>query len=236
MTAVAEIQALVVTKDSGLVATFEEISKEFGIRSQRSVLHNGGPTPELGNAKFEALLIDFDTVMQTEPIFSTLRQSPANRHAVILGVVGAAESRQRAREQGATFLVERPLNGEAIRRVLHAAYGLMTRERRRYFRCAAEIPLQLVRDSGEELECKTINISSNGMAVSTPSALVTGEKLHIAMRLPNAGSPIRAQATVVWDDKHGKTGLSVECLDPKMQLELDSWLDAQFQLSAGKQV
>ena len=229
MGSAAAIRALMVTRDMGLTAAFTDISREFGISAQKSKSSNGGVPDELSLSKYEALLIDFETVPQTVPIFTTIRQSPANRNAVVFAVVGSPDSRQRAREQGATFVLERPLEGEGIRRVLHAAYGMMTSERRRYFRCGAEIAVQLVRDSGEEHACKTINISSSGMAVSGSSSFKAGEKLHLALTLPGSASQVRARATVVWDDKHGKTGLSVECANPQMQLELDSWLDAQFQ-------
>lgn len=235
MSAVTEIRALLVTNDGGLVSTFAEISKEFGIQAHRSEPHTGAIPPELSAAKFEALLIDFETISQTAAIFSGLRQSPANHNAVVFAVVGNAEARHRAQAQGATFVVERPLERDAMRKVLHAAYGLMTRERRRYFRCAALLPVTLVRDSGEETECETINISSNGIAVNAPRAFDAGEKLHISLSIPGASSRVRAQATVVWDDKHGKTGLSLECADPKMQIDLDTWLDEQFQSVAAKQ-
>ena len=118
--------------------------------------------------------------------------------------------------------------------MLHAAYGLMTRERRRYFRCVAEITVHVVRDSGEEAACKTINISSNGMAMSTPTSFQTGEKVPGSFVLPGGASQIRARGAVMWDDKHGKAGISLECVTPQMQLELDSWLDASFNRVLGK--
>jgi hypothetical protein len=46
--------------------------------------------------------------------------------------------------------------------------------------------------------------------------------------LPGASSQTRARGTVVWDDKHGKTGLSLECVNPRMQTDLDAWLDGNF--------
>jgi hypothetical protein len=33
---------------------------------------------------------------------------------------------------------------------------------------------------------------------------------------------------VVWDDKHGTIGLRVEYVNPKIQMELDIWLDTNF--------
>ena len=229
MSSAAEIRALVVTGDTGLTAAFTDISREFGISAQKSRRSNQGVPEELTRSKYEALLIDFETVPQTVPIFTTIRQSPANRNAVVFAVVGSLDSRQRARDQGATFLLERPLEGEGIRRVLQAAYGLMTSERRRCFRCAVEVSAQMVRESGEEVDCRTINISSNGMAVSSPVAFTLGERLQVSLALQDSGLPIRAVATVVWDDRHGKSGLSIECANALMQRKLDSWLDAQFQ-------
>jgi hypothetical protein len=228
MMSATEIRTLVVTRDSGLASTFSQISGEFGIAAQRTVNTSTNIPEELGLAKYEALLLDFETVPQTMPILTSLRRSPANKNVVIFAVVGSADSKRRARDEGATFLLERPLGGPEIRRVLQAAYGLMTRERRRYFRCLVELPVYLVRDSGEDITCKTINISSNGMAVSNPTTLDAGEKLHISFVLPGAPSQTRARGTVVWDDKHGKTGLSVECVNPQMQMELDTWLDGHF--------
>ncbi len=226
MNSAAEIRALVLTRDSGLATAFAEASREFGIETQRS--GSVGTPSELGASKYEALLIDFETITQPGTVFRVLRQSPANRTAVVFAVVGDPDTRQCARDQGATFLLERPLKGDAIRRVLQAAYGLMTKERRRYFRCAIDIPVQLARDSGEELECRTINISSNGIAISSPESFVAGENVQVSFLPPDAPSQIRAVGTVVWDDKHGKTGVSMECATPRMQVELDAWLDSQF--------
>jgi hypothetical protein len=233
MSSATEIRALVVTRDAGLTTMFTEISREFGITAQRSSNNNGGVPEELSLFKYEALVIDFETVPQTVTILERLRHSPANRNAVVFAVVGSADTRQRARDQGATFLLEQPLQEDGIRRVLQAAYGLMTSERRRCFRCAVEVPAQIVRANGEEVSCKTINISSNGMAVSTPVAFDLGEKLQVSLALQDSGLPIRAQAAVVWDDKHGKTGLSMQCANALLQRKLDSWLDEQFQTHVG---
>lgn len=227
MSSAVEIRALVVTQDTGLATTFAQISKEFGIDSH-GVSSPSGLRAELGTAKYEALLIDYGTVPQSVSILNSFRESSSNRNAVVLAVVGDADSRQRAREQGAMFLLERPLRREETRRVLHAAYGLMTRERRRYFRLAVELPVQLVRENGQEVACKTINVSSNGLAVHTPSPFEAGEKLHMSLTLPGAKASLRARSTVMWDDKHGKAGLSMECANPQMQIELDSWLDGNF--------
>lgn len=227
MTNAADLRALVVTLDSWLVTTFTETSKEFGIEAQRSASCCGVPD-ELLREKYEALLLDFDTVPDTSPILESARGSPSNRKTVVFAVATTSEHRKQALEQGANFIFERPLATQEIRRVLYAAYGLMTRERRRYFRCTAELPAKVRRSNGEELGCKTLNISSNGLAISSPVPLDLAEKIYISLTLREGAPPLLARGTVVWDDKHGKSGVNFSCETQQMQKELDTWLDAHF--------
>ena len=85
------------------------------------------------------------------------------------------------------------------------------------------------------MRCTTINISSSGVAVAIPAPLNPGDEVEIVLLLQGAGLTVRASGTVIWDDKHGKAGIIFCCLVPKMQTELDSWLDAHFSelLSSG---
>jgi hypothetical protein len=44
----------------------------------------------------------------------------------------------------------------------------------------------------------------------------------------SGGFQIRATGFVVWDDKHGKSGINFQCVAPEMRQKLDSWLNSQF--------
>ena len=70
------------------------------------------------------------------------RNSP---NAVIFAVASNAARRDQALLNGAHFLLNRPIQASAIRQTLNTAYDLMYKERRRYFRCAAELPVTLFR-------------------------------------------------------------------------------------------
>lgn len=224
----AEIRALMVTPDPWLVGNFTSVCGELGIAAERSATIDTVPE-ELGQAKYEAVLVDFDTVPETATIMGGVRESRGNRNALVFAVATNTSNRHQALRQGANFIFERPLDANEIRRVLYAAYDLMARESRRYFRCTAEIPALLgLTDAGTDLRCTTINISSGGMALKTPSPLRPGEVVQIALFLPGAGQAVRACGTVVWDDKHGKTGINFQCGIQRDQSELDAWLNARF--------
>lgn len=233
MASASDIRALVVTLDPWLGNTIRELSQEVGIAALASS-SGGGVPEELGREKFEALLVDFDTVSETAPILATLRGIPSNRAAVVLAVATGVERRRSALSSGANFVFERPLQIEEVRRTLKVAYELMHGDRRRYFRCAVDLSVTLSDAFGNSADCTTMNISSSGMGVNTPISFKIGDTLEISFALPS-GDEIEATGLVAWDDKHGKSGLHFQCSTPQMQRLLDAWLDAQFALQRAKQ-
>jgi hypothetical protein len=68
------------------------------------------------------------------------------------------------------------------------------------------------------------------MGVMTPAVLRSAEVLDIVLQLPD-GFTIRASGIVIWDDRHGKSGLSFQCGDVAMRERLDYWLDSQFTIA-----
>jgi hypothetical protein len=87
----------------------------------------------------------------------------------------------------------------------------------------------LTRSNSTEIQCTTVNVSRNGMAVRSPTPFNLAESLEIALDLPT-GKTVLAQGAVVWDDRHGKAGIQFTS-SPEMQQLLDSWLDVRFAYS-----
>src|SRR5579863_3022395 len=165
----AEIRVLLVTPDPWLIRTFTGVCGSLGIAAQNSATTHGVPE-ELGQAKYEAVLVDFDTVPETLTILGGVRESRGNRNALVFAVATEISHRHLALLQGANFIFERPIDVNEIQRVIYAAYDLMARESRRYFRCTAELPVLLSQiNGGTDLRCTTMNISSSGLALKNPS-------------------------------------------------------------------
>lgn len=223
----SEIHAMVVTTDPELLASFTNISRELGIEVQAS-MDSQEFTDRLQHGKYEALVLDFDTVPTALPALGSVRKNRPGQHAVIFAVTSKSEYRDKALDDGAHFLLKRPIQDDEIRRTMSLAYDFMLGERRRYFRCAIELPVRLkVGRLGNTLHCSTLNISSCGMAVQTPVHLAPGETVIVECFLTN-GFLLRATGIVIWDDKHGKCGLRLRCGTPEIRWRFDSWLDSQF--------
>ena len=220
------MQALVLTADQWLSSVFGQAWTELGMEAQ--ITRDAQiASQQIGRAKFDALVLDFDTVSETSQVLGLVRSSRANKSAVILAVATDNIQQKSASEDRASFLLHRPIDISQIRRALAAARGFMVAERRRYFRCAVELAVLITRENSEPLQCTSMNISSSGMGINTPATLKSGETLSVSCMLPG-GVNFRATVKVIWDDGHGKSGLYFDGVDSEMQNKLESWLDSQF--------
>jgi CheY-like chemotaxis protein len=224
------IQALVVTPDPLLVTSFTDACRELGIEV-RATIESDAARDALAREKYEAVLLDFDNLHDPSVIVTAIRQSPSNGHAFIFSVATETEQRREALSQDISLLLQRPLDDKELCRVLHAAYGLIVRLRRRYFRCVAEVPVLLIYSgSGADCKCTSMNLSSGGVGLRVPLPLQPGEEVQLILFLHGTDIIVRATGTVIWDDKHGKSGISFKCASHEYQAELDAWLDAHFHL------
>ena len=192
MMSAADVRALLVTPDEALASAFSSVSRELGIATDVSNLCEGIPD-ELNREKYEALLIDFDLVRDAALVLSALRANPSNRGAVIYSIASSHDKRQLALSHGANFVLGRPLDNQELRRTLYAAYDIMTQERRRYFRCTAQLPAFLTRVDGSDLAAVTGNVSANGMSVCSSAKFTPGERLGITLDLQDGGPHVLAR-------------------------------------------
>jgi CheY-like chemotaxis protein len=216
------ISVLLVSRDSSEIELIKEVMRKFGI----SVTHSA-ETEALQlvkRHKFEAVVLDLDVPL-ADMIFDQLRGSPSNKTAVTFAIVNGkftVPSKLRA-----SFVLHRPLSPSLMYRTLQAAYGTILQERRRYFRCPIIVPVTLQQQS-DKLSAHTVNISQNGLALSTPVPLSVGTAVAVQFKLPQLASGISANATVRWY-RHGKAGLLFLSLDPSLRRELSEWLSKRME-------
>ena len=223
------MQVLILTADQQLTETFTDVCKQFAIAAV-PVNQVQQASDEINRTRYQGFVLDFDTVPNARLLVDIIRASPGNRSAVLFTVASSLGHVDRALSDDAHFLLRRPIQVSTIRKTIRNAYDLLTGKHRREFRCPASLRIRLTSTtSGASLECSTVNISSNGLGVTTPSPLKAADVLDITLTLPD-GSPISATGIVIWDDQHGKSGLSYQCKSAEMREKLDSWLDSQFEM------
>jgi CheY-like chemotaxis protein len=181
----------------------------------------------LNRRKFDAVIVDLQLGEQAGLILDKARLSPANQKAVTFAISGSDAEGTAFRKKTA-FVFERPLSAKSIGNTLRPAYGLILRERRRYFRCPLSISVVILRRSKPEVRCNSVNISEGGMALSTIVPLSTGEKVHVQFTLPGHEVPFLAESTICWL-KTGNIGLRFVSLSQEHKCELQGWLSRKLE-------
>lgn len=143
----AEMKALLVTHDPPMVDLFRQLLAEISIVAQ-GCADESAATEILAESKFDALVLDFDNVSASDRLIKSLRASPSNKNALLFAVATYGVAKQKALKNGASFIFERPFAAEQIRVVLRTANAQILRERRKYFRLAAELDVSIQRRLG----------------------------------------------------------------------------------------
>jgi hypothetical protein len=183
----------------------------------------------LNSRKFEAVIVDFKLGAQAIAIIEKIRLSPSNRTAVMFAISDSDAETATAYKAGANFVIRRPLSADSIDRNMKVAYGLIVRERRRYFRCPLEIPAVMTRPDAE-IRGKTVNISEGGIAINTSVPLGPGVEVQVEFMLPGQKSRFVVGAAVCWC-KDTYLGLQFTALSPQLASELQEWLAKRLEES-----
>jgi len=219
--------ALLVSADPATIQQFSRALQELSI-SPDVCQEVPASIRLLNRRKFDAVIIDLELGEQSGVILDELRLSSSNRSAVTFAISGSDAEAIAAFRKRLGFVFERPLSTQSIHSTLKPAYGLILRERRRYFRCPIAIPIVIQRRTMPEVRCHSINISEGGMAVSTFVPLNPGEEVHVRFTLPGHKVPFLAESTICWG-KTGHLGVRFVSLSPQHKSDLQGWLSGKLE-------
>ena len=172
--------------------------------------------------KFEAIIVDLLLGQEALLIMEQLRFSRTNRTAVTFAITPAGPSERPNLDS--TFVLQRPLTDESVNQTLRAAYGLIVRERRRYFRCPIVVPAFIKAQQPSEFLCQTINVSEGGIAINARTMPDSTLPLAVRFSLPERSSQLFAQTEVCWRGHEGLLGLEFLSLANPEKAELQEWL------------
>jgi diguanylate cyclase (GGDEF)-like protein/PAS domain S-box-containing protein len=182
----------------------------------------------LKSRKFDAVIVDLQLGEQSGHILDEARLSPSNRTAVTFGIGDNDAKVRSAFRNKSQFVFERPLSAQSIHKTLEPAYGLILRERRRYFRYPVSIPVIIRSESMQEVWCNSVNISGGGMALSTQVPLLPGESVRVQFTLPDHTVPFFSESTVCWS-KTGHLGVRFVSISDEQKSELQVWLSQKLE-------
>jgi diguanylate cyclase (GGDEF)-like protein/PAS domain S-box-containing protein len=219
--------ALLVSADPATIQQFSRALRELSI-SPEACQDAASAALLLKRRKFDAVIVDLQLGDQSGLILDEVHLSTSNRTAVTFGIGdNDAEVTSDSRKKS-QFVFERPLSARSIHKTLKPAYGLILRERRRYFRCPVSMPVIIQRQRRQEIHCISVNISGGGMALSTQVPLPPGEGVRVQFTLPNHEAPVLAESTICWS-KTGHLGVRFLSVSEEHKSELQVWLSQKLE-------
>jgi diguanylate cyclase (GGDEF)-like protein/PAS domain S-box-containing protein len=219
--------ALLVSADPSIIQQFSLALRELSI-SPDACQDAPSAALLLKRRKFDAVIVDLQLGEQSGMILDEVHLSTSNRTAVSFGISNNDAEATAAFRKKSQFVFERPISPQSIHKTLKPAYGLILRERRRYFRCPVSIPVIIGSESIQEVWCNSVNISGGGMALSTQVPFLPGENVRVQFTLPNHEVPLSAESTICWS-KTGNLGVRFVSISDDQKSVLQVWLSQKLE-------
>lgn len=219
----AAVKALVVCLDNRTIDQLGEVLQTMSIEMETCVDPQAA-IRRMGREKVDALFLDWHNRPDAREVLRFVRNSSSNRTVIVFAIGEGNGDAEDAFRTGAHFVIERPLTKSRLMRIMRTTYGLILRERRRYFRYPAAIPVFFSKSSGREVETVSLDISERGIAIMLPESAKTGDEVCVRFQLPGKTGSLRLKALVCWCDKRRRAGLQFAAVPAEYAKELQDWM------------
>jgi DNA-binding response OmpR family regulator len=219
----AAIRVLLVSFDPDTIQMLTDVVLQMGIHLEHCPDVKTA-SRLLCNSKYEGFIADLMLGEEGLALLKSLPDFTSNKGAVSCAVLSEAHQKAAAFQAGANFLLDRPLDKDAVFRTIRAAYPMMVRERRRYFRCPIQTTTFVTCDGQTEFRATSMNISEAGMALLSPVVMKAGQNIKIRMCIPGRADFIEIGAEVCWADSSGRAGIQFVRVSTFVAEALQAWL------------
>ena len=185
----------------------------------------------LASEKYDAVVIDCDDLKGGLEVLQRLRKGTSNTNSVTFAILNGGTTTQQAFEMGANFVLQKPIRPVNAMRCFTAAFGLMERERRRYFRIPLEMPAFLNFRKDHMLKATATNLSEGGMAVSFRGKLPKECLAKVRFTLPGTSDTLEPKAALAWADGSGRAGIRFTEVPQNSREQLERWLTSRVHLA-----
>ena len=218
------LQALLVSKDDEAAEVLSSILAGFGMAVER-FSDSEIALQRLGEQRFDSLIVDFDEPEIARQLLKTLPQAKPGALITIALLSDPGAIRQ-ILQDGAKFILHKPVAPEQAEGTLRAATSLLRRERRRSYRVPVQAPVQLSVPGGEQIEGILLDLSQTGMDVLAAQPLAPSALIGLRFTLPDGSVEIDAHGEVAWANSNGQSGVRFIDVPESQAEQLKTWVDA----------
>ena len=221
------LECLAVTRDARSLETLQRAAEKLSITLEVCRGVNTG-REVLVSEKYDGVIVDCDDLQGGLELLQQLRRTASNKTSVSFAMLNGATTTKKAFEVGANFVLQKPLLPLTTLRCFSAAFGQMTRERRRYFRVPVDMAVTLIFED-TEISATATNLSEGGMAIKFHGKLPADGMPTVQFTLPTTNNSLQTKADLAWADGSGHAGLRFMNLTQLSREHLERWLSTRME-------
>jgi CheY-like chemotaxis protein len=216
--------ALLVSKDDEAAAVLHAVLSGFGV----SCVCCSYPEAicQLGEQKFDAVVVDFDDPHSAALVLQNVQQSGSANHAVTVALLSDKAKFRSVLSQGAHFILYKPLNLLEAEASLRPACGLIKRERRASCRVPLQLPIRLRISDAPDIEGILLDLSETGMDVLAAQPLCPSGQIGARFTLPDGKTELEVRGEITRANPNGESGVRFIDLSDNTRAVLKSWIAA----------
>ena len=218
------LQALLVSKDDEAAEVLSRILAGFGVAVER-FSETEIALQRLGEQRFDCLIVDFDEPETARQLLRALPQAKPGA-LITMALLSDPSAVRQILQDGAKFILHKPITEGQAEGTLRAATSLLRRERRRSYRVPVQAPVQLSVAGGEQIEGILLDLSQTGMDVLAAQPLATAALIGLRFTLPDGSLEIDATGEVAWANANGQSGVRFLDIPESQAEELKAWVAA----------
>jgi DNA-binding response OmpR family regulator len=220
-----DLQAVLVSSDPVVVDSVSTSLDKLGIAA--AVYQEASEAMRtLSRQKTDAFLVDRELDPELS-VLKAMRHSTSSRSAVAFAICSQRSSAKGAFSV-ADFVIDKPVISHRVNRTMKAAYGIMLKERMRYFRHSFRTDATVIDIDQRTFTAQTSNISQTGIALECVAPLIARQVVQVEFALPGDHQKLNCKAQVIWVADGGKTGLTFTDMSGAHRERLNEWIQSQF--------
>jgi CheY-like chemotaxis protein len=230
-------KSAVFSRDPEALAMITPSLQDLGIAAE-TISQQADALLRVGEEKFDAVIFDCDAAegIPFDELLRAIRQGSLNSRLVVIAVVSDPAAMQPAFNQGANFVICKPLAADITRRTLRAATCVLYRMARRYpRRTVNSLSMVTIDDAADS--AMIMQLAEGGMGIQALEPLEVSRSLKLRFEIPGTSIKVQATGEIAWADAAGRIGIRFSEIADQDQARLREWifsdaLDAMMPTSA----
>jgi CheY-like chemotaxis protein len=225
------LTSLLVCSDAPAIQALSRILQDLGVTVE-SCGDLRMARARLKDRRFDAVVIDCQGPPAAAELITQARNTPNNKTAIVIAIVGASEEARDIFAKGANFVLHKPISAERVAHSMRAARDLMRNERRIRSRIPLQANTSITYADQEDVPVALLDLSEKGMAFRSNSKLPPYCKVYFQFALPGSDSLVRLSGEVMWQDASGRVGIRFAQVPGTSRRLLNDWLQANLSSSS----